>query len=504
MNNIITIIAFIIGGAIGFIIAKVLLKSRYESQISVFNEKLTSKEERLLELQSQNQQLQSRVNELLADIQQESRARAGAEERCSRIPQLEAELENYKNQIEVYHQEIIKLQKRGSELETELQKERQAMEEKLGLLNEAREKLADAFKALSAEALRNNNQEFLQLARTKLETFQKEAQSELEKRKQAVEELIRPVKETLERFDNQVQLMEKERISAYEGLKTQVEQLIKTQDSLRSETANLVKALSAPKIRGRWGEIQLRRVVELAGMLEHCDFDEQVSVKTDDGLQRPDMIIHLPAGKEIVVDAKAPLAAYLNAIAATDEKERKEHLKLHAQQIRNHLDSLSRKSYWQQFKTTPEFVVLFLPGETFFSAALEEDPSLIEYGVEQKIIIATPTTLIALLRAVAYGWRQEALAVNAEKISQLGCELYKRLCTLGEHIHNIGTALDKAVDNYNKAVASLESRVFSQARKFKELESTNNQDELPELQQIEIKPRKPDVAELNGNDEINT
>ena len=307
MENIITIIAFLIGGVCGFFISKIVLKSRFDSQINVLNEKLSNSDSKITELQNLNQQLQSKLDQLQSNLQEESNARASAEERTMRIPELEEEIKEYKEKIDEYHQEIIKLQKRGSELETSLQKEQKAMEEKLALLNEAKDKLADAFKALSAEALKSNNQEFLQLARTKLESFQKDAQGELEKRKQAIDELVRPVKETLQRFDNQVQQMEKERISAYEGLKTQVEQLINTQVLLRNETANLVKALGTPRIRGRWGEIQLRRVVELAGMLNHCDFNEQVSVETEDGRLRPDLIVHLPGGRDIIVDAKAPL-----------------------------------------------------------------------------------------------------------------------------------------------------------------------------------------------------
>jgi len=499
MGNLTILVIFIIGGVCGFFIAKIILKSNYDTKINVLNEQLSNSNLKITELQNLNQTLQKQLDQLQSKLMVESNARASAEERANRIPDLEEEIQGYKQKIDEYHQEIIKLQKRGSELETALQKEQKAMEEKLALLNEAKEKLADAFKALSAEALKSSNEEFLQLARTKLESFQKDAQGELEKRQQAIDELVRPVKETLQRFDNQVQQMEKERISAYEGLKTQVEQLVNTQVLLRNETANLVKALGTPRVRGRWGEIQLRRVVELAGMLGHCDIFEQSNIETDNGRLRPDLIVKLPGGREIVVDAKAPMGAYLDAIACTDEEKRKTLLIQHAQQVRNHIDNLSSKNYWQQFKQTPEFVVLFLPGEIFFSAALEQDPTLIEYGVNEKVIIATPTTLISLLKAVAYGWRQESIADNAKKISELGQELYDRLCTFGEYMKNVGDSLSGAVKHYNQAVSSLESRLFVHARRFIDLEVPHKKN-MPELQMIGDEPRLPNIPEFSKTD----
>jgi DNA recombination protein RmuC len=414
------------------------------------------------------------------------------------IAELNAKVRQFEQKVQEDQAAASNLKAKLAQYATILDEERKRAEEKLAVVNQAQQKLADAFKALAGEALKSNNQSFLELAKATLETFQEAAKGDLEKRQQAIQDLVKPVKESLEKVDTKINELEKVRAGAYGGLTEQVKSLMDTQKQLQSETANLVKALRRPQVRGRWGEIQLKRVVEMAGMLDHCDFYEQQSTDSDEGRLRPDMLVRLPGTKNIVVDAKAPLSAYLDAIEAKDEETRTDRLQAHARQVRDHLCALGRKSYFEQFHPAPEFVVLFLPGEVFFSAALEQDPSLIETGVQQNVIIATPTTLIALLRAVAYGWRQEQLAENAKEISDLGKELYKRLANMGDHLAKVGKGLAGATDAYNSAVASLESRVLVTARKFKDLGTTGVDDEINELPPIEVTPRLLQAPELAG------
>ncbi|NDC36665.1 MAG: DNA recombination protein RmuC [Proteobacteria bacterium] len=339
---------------------------------------------------------------------------------------------------------------------------------------------------------------FMDLAQSTLNRFQEGAKGDLEKRQTAITEMVKPVRESLDKFESKIQEIEKARVGAYEGLHAQVRSLVETQTALKTETVNLVKALGTPRVRGRWGEIQLRRVVEIAGMLDHCDFSEQQTAATEDGWQRPDLVVHLAGGKSLIVDAKVPLAGYLEAIEAPDESTRRLKLQDHARHLRDHAMALGKKSYWEQFNPAPEFVVLFVPGESFFAAALEHSPDLIEQAVAERVLIATPITLIALLKAAAYGWRQERIAQNAADISALGKELYKRISDVASNFSSLGSALSKAVDTYNRAVYNLESRVLSSARKFHELDSTGVEGRIEPPEPIESSVRTLQAQEILG------
>ncbi|MGC9452152.1 MAG: DNA recombination protein RmuC [Oceanipulchritudo sp.] len=365
--------------------------------------------------------------------------------------------------------------------------EQEASAQRLAELKELREKFESTFKALSADALQKNNLQFLDLAKQVFGRLQEGARGDLERRQQAINELVAPIRKSLEQVDEKIQAVEKARTSAYAGLQEQIRSLLETQGKLQSETNNLVFALKTPNVRGRWGEVQLERTVEFAGMTEYVDFVQQASVEGEQGRLRPDLIVKLPGGKNIVVDAKAPLAAYLEALESKDGEQTVALLQRHARQIRDHIKALGSKQYWRQFDPSPEFVVLFLPGEAFFSAALEQDPDLIQFGTSENVLLATPTTLIALLKAAAYGWRQEAIAEQAKEISALGRELYERLTTQTEHYADVGKSLKKAVEAYNKSLRSMETRVLVTARKFESL-AEDSKKKLPEMEQIEEIP----------------
>jgi DNA recombination protein RmuC len=382
-------------------------------------------------------------------------------------------------------------------LQTELEKDRAVHAERLRVYHDAESKLRDAFQALSADALKTNNEAFLSLAETRMREARTEAAGDIEARKKAIEDLLAPMAKTLEHVDREIKDSERRRLESGAQLMQRIASLDTAGQSLRDETRRLTDALKRPGVRGRWGELQLKRVVELAGMVEYCDFMEQHTIQgDDDGRIRPDVIVRLPGGKRIVIDAKAPLDAYLRALEAPDEIARQSLMTEHARQVRTHIAQLSAKNYFEKVASTPEFVVMFLPGEMFFSAALEHDPSLIECGVEKKVIPASPTTLIALMRAVAYGWQQEAMEENARKISENGRALYEAVRTLGERFQTLGTRLKSSLEAYNDAVGSLEGNVLVKARKFKELQPASGGEEIKTLEPIDRVPRMLQAAEL--------
>ncbi len=382
------------------------------------------------------------------------------------------------------------LEEERTRLEVTLETERAAHATRLDDLKHDQDRLAQLFASLSNKALAENSQQFLTLASEKLQQFNIQSKEELGRREQAVEALVKPIREVMERTREQIQRIEKDRHEAFGALERHLASLVTTQQALQGETRRLVQSLRRPEVRGQWGELTLKRLVELAGMVEYCDFYEQESVGGDEGVIRPDMIVRMPGGREVVVDVKTPLDAYLSAVEAEDEEERRRQLERHARKVRERVTELAGKAYWKRLPNSPEFVVLFIPGEQFLSAALERDPGLLEDALARKVILATPTSLVALLRAIAYGWKQVALTENARQIQQLGEDLYKRLRTFNEHLGRLGRSLGSSLDHYNKAVGSFDRQVLSGARRFRDM-GIQASDPLDAPEPIDRQPRRP-------------
>jgi len=465
------ILGLIIGGLVAWFVAKSRFQGIHSKQIADLQMNFSNQ---LAETEGKAKYAEAQVNELRQQTQQK-----------------DSEINQIRNELDVERQSRV-------EALTKLDASQKSFEEQKALIEAMKTEMTDTFNALSSAALKSSSEDFLRLASEHLGKVVTDTKGKLGEHKVAMEGMIKPLYETLKRYEEQIRVIEESRHKAYGSLEEQLRSLASTHEHLQRETSNLVSALKRPQVRGRWGEMQLRRVAELSGMSMHCDFTEQQSMDTEKGRIRPDMIVHLPMEREIVVDSKVSLEAYLDAVSASAEDERKTKMEKHAQQIRTHMNKLASKDYWSQFKQSPEFVVLFIPGESFLSSALEIDNTIIEDGIQKRVIIATPTTFIALLRAIAYGWRQEQMTKNAQEISELGRQLYERMNTLVQHFDSIGSNLEKAIGAYNKAVGSMESRILPSVRRFKELGVTGA-DEIPVVEQIDQTPRSLNLLDSDND-----
>ncbi|MCK4809865.1 MAG: DNA recombination protein RmuC [Candidatus Omnitrophica bacterium] len=418
------------------------------------------------------------------------------------IAELKEQIVQKDESINSIRKNLEEVQQAKTVAETRLEEANKNIEDQKKLLERAEEKMVTTFQALSGESLKSNNKAFIELAKETLETVLGKAKGEFGEKEQSIKNIVSSLDQALKRYEQQVSELEKKRASDQGSLESQIKSLMSANQQLQKETGNLVTALRRPEVRGRWGEVTLKRVVELSGMSEHCDFIEQVSVATDAGRLRPDMVVCLPADREIVIDSKVSLDSFIDAVSSDDDNQRKILIEKHAQQVRTHMKALSGKKYWDQFSKAPEFAVMFMPGESFLSAALSVDHTLIEDGMENRVIIATPTTLIALLRAVAFGWRQEQIAKHAQEIAALGKEIYDRFQPFLEHINKTGGYLSQATVSFNKMIMSLERRVMISVRKFKELGAAGDK-ELPEIQPVEQVPMKTQAEKDIGVEENN-
>ncbi len=459
--------------------AQVRLAGRDQEALQLRADLASLRDQQARELERLREEQLRATDAQVARLDRDHQARTAAEQQARAA--VERQLETALQEAVRVREQITAAEAARARVEAELQAARDNLAAQDG-------RLQASFTAVSRQALQANNEQFLQLARESLGTLHETARGDLEKQKLAIVDLVKPVRESLDKVDGKIQELEKARSGAYASLTEQVRALLESQTALRAETGNLVKALRAPAVRGRWGEMQLKRVAEMAGMLEHCDFAQQETVEGDDGRLRPDLVVRMPGGKRLVVDAKAPLAAYLDALEAPDETSRAAHLASHARQLRNHVAQLARKAYWDQFENTPEFVVLFVPNEAVFAAAMEQDPGLMEGAFSERVLLASPTTLIALLRAAAFGWRQERLAQDAQEIASLGRDLHKRLGKLGDHFAKVGRGLATAVGAYNETVGSFERMVVPGARKLRE-KAAPMDPELPGIADVEVTPR---------------
>jgi DNA recombination protein RmuC len=494
------IIALCLGLGLGALLGWLATKLRFkpliterDSRIAATSEKIRLQMDENQELKSTTANLCTELDVLRNDLLETTQKHAMAVGKLDHLQAIETSLQEKESKIDTLHATISDLRERQAELEANFENQHTLFQEKTALLKDLRNGLTETHKNISADALKNNNQAFIDLAQATFSKYMASARTDFNARDKAVKDTIQPLKDALDRYDRQIQAMEKSRENAYGGLSQQVESLIQTQEFLQKETGKLVKALRVPHVRGRWGEITLKRVAEMAGMQSHCDFFEQAATQSEDGLLRPDMVVHLPGRRHIIIDAKVPLYAYLEALEAETEEEREEKLTTHARHVATHIKKLAQKAYWAQFESTPEFVVLFIPGENFFSAALAHNPNLIERGVQDGVVLATPTTLISLLKTVAFGWQQEKMAENARHISQIGSELFERLSIMSRHVNKLGRDIDNSVKSYNQVVGSLERRVFTSARKFKEL-GISSKDENTDLSLTPVESKTRSIA----------